>query len=402
MSRNVYVFAEQRDGNIQKVAYELVGKARELADTLDEKVYAVLAGEGMKDKAGSLIGAGADGVVLVEDPMLAEYTTEAYAKAIVAVIRAKAPEIFLIGATAIGRDLAPRVSARIHTGLTADCTGLAIDENSKNLLMTRPAFGGNIMATIVCEEHRPQMATVRPGVMQRISPIDGAECPVEKFEVPNLDSRKNVEILEVIKKVSEKMDIQDAKVLVSGGRGMGCPDNFKLLEELADELGGTISSSRACVDAGWVEKDRQVGQTGKTVRPNLYIACGISGATQHLKGIKDASTIVAINKNGNAPIFKNCDYGIVGDVEEILPLLTAALDSGEKLPAPPMVKMKRPTPPKPAPIGDRYVCSGCGYEYVPELGDEDAEIAPGTLFEKLPEDWVCPECAEGKHMFIEV
>ena len=189
-------------------------------------------------------------------------------------------------------------------------------------MMTRPAFGGNIMATILCPDHRPQMATVRPGVMQRISPIDGAECPVEKFEVPNLDSRKNVEILEVIKKVSEKMDIQDAKVLVSGGRGMGCPDNFKLLEELADELGGTISSSRACVDAGWVEKDRQVGQTGKTVRPNLYIACGISGAIQHLAGMEESDIIIAINKDPSAPIFEVADYGVVGDVCKIVPLFT--------------------------------------------------------------------------------
>ena len=197
--------------------------------------------------------------------------------------------------------------------------------------------------------------------------------------------------------------INQAERVVSAGKGIGDKKNMKLIENLAKAAGAAVGSSRPVAETlKYVPLSRYVGMSGQKFTGNLYIACGISGATQHLKGIKDASTIVAINKNGNAPIFKNCDYGIVGDVEEILPLLTAALDSGEKLPAPPMVKMKRPTPPKPAPIGDRYVCSGCGYEYVPELGDEDAEIAPGTLFEKLPEDWVCPECAEGKHMFIEV
>ena len=218
--------------------------------------------------------------------------------------------------------MAPRVSARVHTGLTADCTGLEIDPETKNLQMTRPAFGGNIMATILCPEHRPQMATVRPGVMQRISPIEGAECKVENFELKDIAAHKNVEIVEVIKKVSEKMDIQDAKVLVSGGRGVGCPENFKMLEELAEALGGTISSSRACVDAGWVEKDRQVGQTGETVRPNLYIACGISGAIQHLAGMEESDIIIAINKDPAAPIFEVADYGVVGDVCKILPLFT--------------------------------------------------------------------------------
>lgn len=248
--------------------------------------------------------------------------TEPYAYAMTEVIKAHKPEVVLYGATAIGRDMAPRVSARVHTGLTADCTGLEIDPETKNLQMTRPAFGGNIMATILCPEHRPQMATVRPGVMQRISPIEGAECKVENFELKDIAAHKNVEIVEVIKKVSEKMDIQDAKVLVSGGRGVGCPENFKMLEELAEALGGTISSSRACVDAGWVEKDRQVGQTGKTVRPNLYIACGISGAIQHLAGMEESDIIIAINKDPAAPIFEVADYGVVGDVCKILPLFT--------------------------------------------------------------------------------
>ena len=265
---------------------------------------------------------GADRVIVVDDPALETYMTEPYAYAMTEVIKAHKPEVVLYGATAIGRDMAPRVSARVHTGLTADCTGLEIDPETKNLQMTRPAFGGNIMATILCPEHRPQMATVRPGVMQRISPIEGAECKVENFELKDIAAHKNVEIVEVIKKVSEKMDIQDAKVLVSGGRGVGCPENFKMLEELAEALGGTISSSRACVDAGWVEKDRQVGQTGKTVRPNLYIACGISGAIQHLAGMEESDIIIAINKDPAAPIFEVADYGVVGDVCKILPLFT--------------------------------------------------------------------------------
>ena len=326
MSRNVYVFAEQRDGNIQKVAYELVGKARELADTLDEKVYAVLAGEGMKDKAGSLIGAGADGVVLVEDPMLAEYTTEAYAKAVVAVIRAKAPEIFLIGATAIGRDLAPRVSARIHTGLTADCTGLAIDENSKNLLMTRPAFGGNIMATIVCEEHRPQMATVRPGVMKALAADETRTGEIEEFNVEFSEADMPVELVEVIKEEKALADITEAKILVSGGRGMGDKETFDgILNPLAEALGGAVSGSRATVDAGWIDHECQVGQTGKTVRPDLYLACGISGAIQHVAGMEGAEYIVAVDKNDGAPIFDVADLGVVGDVTSLLPKLTEAI-----------------------------------------------------------------------------
>ena len=326
MSRNVYVFAEQRDGNIQKVAYELVGKARELADTLDEKVYAVLAGEGIKDKAGSLIGAGADGVVLVEDPMLAEYTTEAYAKAVVAVIRAKAPEIFLIGATAIGRDLAPRVSARIHTGLTADCTGLAIDENSKNLLMTRPAFGGNIMATIVCEEHRPQMATVRPGVMKALAADETRTGDIEEFSVEFSADDMPVELVEVIKEEKALADITEAKILISGGRGMGDKETFDgILNPLAEALGGAVSGSRATVDAGWIDHECQVGQTGKTVRPDLYLACGISGAIQHVAGMEGAEYIVAVDKNDGAPIFDVADLGVVGDVTSLLPKLTEAI-----------------------------------------------------------------------------
>lgn len=326
MSKNVYVFAEQRDGNIQKVAYELVGKARELADTLDEKVYAVLVGQDMNTQAESLIAAGADGVVLVQDEMLAEYTTEAYAKAVVAVIKEKDPEIFLIGATAIGRDLAPRVSARIHTGLTADCTGLAIDEESRNLLMTRPAFGGNIMATIVCENHRPQMATVRPGVMKALAADESRTGAIEEIKVEFSAADMPVELVEVIREERATADITEAKILVSGGRGMGNAENFyNLLNPLAEILGGAVAASRSAVDSGWIDHERQVGQTGKTVRPDLYLACGISGAIQYVAGMENSEYIVAINKNETAAIFEVADLGIVGNVNTLLPKLAAAI-----------------------------------------------------------------------------
>ncbi|NCE74640.1 electron transfer flavoprotein subunit alpha/FixB family protein, partial [Anaerotruncus sp. X29] len=276
--KGVFVFAQQVDNKITSVSYELIGKGKELANDLGTEVTAVLLGHNVEPLCERLAKYGADKIIVVDDPALEVYTTEPYVHALHQVILAKQPAVVLYGATAIGRDLAPRVSARVHTGLTADCTKLEIDPESKNLMMTRPAFGGNIMATILCPDHRPQMATVRPGVMQKGEVKDGAQAQIEKFEVADLASHKNVEILEIVKKTAGKMDIQDAKILVSGGRGMGGPENFKLLEDLAEVLGGTISSSRACVDAGWVEKDRQVGQTGKTVRPNLYIACGISGA----------------------------------------------------------------------------------------------------------------------------
>lgn len=328
--KGVFVFVQQTDGAVASVSYELIGKGRELAKELGTEVTAVLLGSNVGELCKNLARYGADRVILVDDPALETYMTEPYARGLSAVINHFKPEIVLYGATAIGRDLAPRVSARVHTGLTADCTGLAIQEGTNHLLMTRPAFGGNIMATIICKEFRPQMATVRPGVMQRISPMEDATCPVEKFAVAELADSRNVEILEVIKKVSEKMDIQDAKVLVSGGRGVGGPEHFKLLEDLAEALGGTVASSRACVDAGWVDKELQVGQTGKTVRPNLYIACGISGAIQHLAGMEESDVIVAINKDASAPIFDVADFGIVGDVHKILPVLTEKIKNARQ------------------------------------------------------------------------
>ena len=324
MSKNVYVVAEQRDGKVMKVSYELIGKARDLADALGQDVVAVLMGSNIAEAAGELAKAGADKVIYVDDAMLAEYVTEPYAKALTAVIKANDPEIVLFGASSIGRDLAPRVSARIHTGLTADCTKLEINEETKLLEMTRPAFGGNIMATILCANHRPQMATVRPGVMQALASCDKVG-EVEKFEVEFTAADMNVEIVEVVKTEQKADDITEAKILVSGGRGVGGPEGFEPLKDLAKALGGEVAASRAAVDSGWIDRDRQVGQTGKTVRPDLYVACGISGAIQHAAGMEESELIVAINKEESAPIFGICDLGIVGDLNKIVPKLTAAL-----------------------------------------------------------------------------
>lgn len=325
MSQNVYVLAEQRDGQLQKVGIELIGKARELADNLNQQVVAMLLGDGVKEQANTLISHGADKVIVIDNPMLKEYVTEPYTKAVHAILKAKEPEIVLFGATSIGRDLAPRVSARIHTGLTADCTGLAIDEETKLLMMTRPAFGGNIMATIVCENHRPQMATVRPGVMQALDTDQNRQGEIEEFSVSFVDTDMNVRIREVIKSEHKSVDITEAKILVSGGRGLGLAEKFSMLEDLANVLDGEVAASRACVDVGWIDKERQVGQTGKTVRPDLYLACGISGAIQHVAGMENSEFIVAINRDEYAPIFSIADLGIVGDLNAIVPKLTETI-----------------------------------------------------------------------------
>ena len=336
--KGVYVFAQQVDNEISGIAFELLGKAKELAAPLNTDVTAVLIGSDVKGLADQLAEYGADKVIVVDDPELKEYRTEPYAHALASVINKYKPEIMLVGATAIGRDLGPTVSARVATGLTADCTVLEIgdfplvavpgkeDEQKHNqLLMTRPAFGGNTIATIACPNNRPQMATVRPGVMQKIDPIKGAKAVVEEFNPGFTPNNKYVTIKEVVKAVSDTVDIMDAKILVSGGRGVGSPENFKILEDLADVLGGTVSCSRAVVDAGWKPKDLQVGQTGKTVRPNVYFAIGISGAIQHVAGMEEADIIVAINKDEDAPIFDVADYGVVGDLNKIVPQLTESI-----------------------------------------------------------------------------
>ena len=334
--KGVYVYAQQVDNKISSIALELLGKARDLAKDLDTDVTAVLIGSDVKGLADELAEYGADKVIVVDDPELKEYRTEPYTHALASVINEFKPDIVLVGATAIGRDLGPRVSARVATGLTADCTVLEIGDFPLNplpnqeqkhgqLLMTRPAFGGNTIATIACPDNRPQMATVRPGVMQKIEPIAGAKANIVEFNPGFTPDNKYVEILEVVKAVSDTVDIMDAKILVSGGRGVGSKENFKLLEDLAAVLGGTVSCSRAVTDSGWLPRDLQVGQTGKTVRPNVYFAIGISGAIQHVAGMEESDIIIAINKDEDAPIFDVADYGIVGDLNKIVPQLTEAI-----------------------------------------------------------------------------
>ncbi len=331
--KGVYVFAQQVDNEVSSIALGLIGKGKDLAKDLNTTVTAVLVGSNVMGLTEILGEYGADRVIVVDDPELKEYRTEPYTHALASVIEKYKPDVFLIGATAIGRDLGPRVCARIHTGLTADCTQLDIgdfplvptpgkEQKHNQLLMTRPAFGGNTIATIACPEFRPQMATVRPGVMQKLPREAGRKAEIEEFNPGFVPNEKYVEIMEVVKAVSNVADIMDAKILVSGGRGVGSPENFKILDELAEAIGGTVSCSRAVVDAGWKPKDLQVGQTGKTVRPHVYFAIGISGAIQHVAGMEESDIIIAINKDESAPIFDVADYGVVGDLNKIVPVLT--------------------------------------------------------------------------------
>ncbi|MBS6105616.1 MULTISPECIES: electron transfer flavoprotein subunit alpha/FixB family protein [Anaerococcus] len=319
--KNVLVVCEQRDGNLQSVSLELIGKARELADELKEEVIAVIAGKKVSDLTQELISYGADKVYYVEDDKLDKYITEPYVKVMTTIINDLKPQIVLFGATSIGRDLAPRVSSRIGCGLTADCTKLEIDEEVGLLNMTRPTFGGNLLATIQSPEARPQMSTVRPGVMPKQDEDKNRTGEVNKYDIDIEDKDINIEVIEEKLADKKKIKIEDAQVLVSVGRGIGSADNMKLAYDLAEVLEGEVSSSRAVVDAGWVEKDRQVGQTGKTVRPNLYIALGISGAIQHLAGMEESDLIIAVNKNPDANIFNVADVGIVGDINEVVPEL---------------------------------------------------------------------------------
>ena len=330
--KDVYVFAEQREGKLQNVALELLGKARELADANNEKVVAMLLGKDITPLAQTLIAHGADKVMVVDHDLLKDYMTEPYTEAITAIIEKEKPSIMLIGATTIGRDLGPRVSARNRTGLTADATKLEIsDDEAHEFRMTRPAFGGNLMATILCKNHRPQMSTVRPGVMQKMAADNSRKGEVVNFEVNfNLEKINRVKLVKTVHEAKTVTDISEAKILVSGGRGVGTKDGFGKLEALAKELGGEVSSSRAMVDAGVMPADRQVGQTGKTVRPQLYMACGISGAIQHLAGMEESELIVAINKDKFAPIFQVADLGIVGDLHKIVPMLTERLKTMQK------------------------------------------------------------------------
>ncbi|MGM8288083.1 electron transfer flavoprotein subunit alpha/FixB family protein [Clostridium perfringens] len=320
----VWVFAEQREGQLQKVSLELLGEGRKIADKLGSKLTALLIGNKVQNLVEDLSRHGADEVLVVDAPELEHYTTDGYTKAICELANAKKPNIIFIGATFIGRDLGPRVAARLETGLTADCTSLDVDVESGDLLATRPAFGGNLMATIVCPDHRPQMATVRPGVFEKL-PIGENDATVENVEIKFNSNDIRTKIVEIIKEHKDIVDISEANVLVAGGRGIGSEENFKMLKELAEVMNGSIAASRAAVEKGWVDKDYQVGQTGKTVRPNIYVACGISGAIQHAAGMQDSDMIIAINKDANAPIMKIADYAIVGDVNKVVPEFIAQL-----------------------------------------------------------------------------
>jgi electron transfer flavoprotein alpha subunit len=322
--KDIYVFAEQREGIVQNVTLELLGKAKDLAKQLNEKVVALLLGHKVESKAQELIAYGADIVLCVDVPELEQYNTEPYTQAITQIVNDKKPSILLIGATTIGRDLGPRLSARIGTGLTADCTSLDISDN-RDLMMTRPAFGGNLMATILCKEHRPQMSTVRPGVMLKGTADNERKGTIELIKIDFDKSKFKVKIKETVKEARNLVDITEAKILVSGGRGVGNTDGFKKLQEFATTINAEVSSSRAMVDAGVMPHERQVGQTGKTVRPDIYFALGISGAIQHVAGMEGSDYIIAVNKDKYAPIFQIADLGIVGDVHQIVPLLTDKL-----------------------------------------------------------------------------
>ncbi|MCL4476016.1 MAG: FAD-binding protein [Nitrospirae bacterium] len=315
----VWIFAEQRDGKAASVAYELLGAGRLLADERRTQLSAVFFGAS-ESEARELIRWGADRVYLSNNAIFERFNDEPYAELISLLIKEHRPEIVLAGATPVGRSFFPRVAAKLRTGLTADCTSLEIDGETGNLLQIRPAFGGNIMATILCPNNRPQMATVRPRVMKRGSYDEGKKGEIIHVEAEGLTSRTRV--LETIKEASEiTVNLHEADVIVSGGRGLGDPKGFKLLEELAELLGGALGASRAAVDEGWISYRHQIGQTGKTVCPKIYIACGISGAVQHLVGMQSSDIIIAINKNPEAPIFSVANYGIVGDVYEVVPLL---------------------------------------------------------------------------------
>lgn len=320
--KGVWVFGEQKKGIIQPVVYELLGKAGELAKKLHTQVSCVVLGHNIKAKAQELIYRGADNIYLVDTPELANFLDEPYTRILVNLIRKYRPEIFLSGATSIGRALVSRLAVKLHTGLTADCTGLDIDPKEKFLLQTRPAFGGNIMATILTKNHRPQMATVRHKVMKE-NEIDisrKGRIIEETFESSFFSSR--TKLLDIVEEVSSTVNITEADIIVSGGRGMRGPENFVILEELAKALGGAVGSSRAAVDSGWMPYSHQVGQTGKTVCPKVYIACGISGQIQHLVGMQSSKIIVAINQDPYAPIFNVANYGIIGDLFQVVPLLT--------------------------------------------------------------------------------
>jgi len=325
--QGIWVFAEQRGGKLKSVGYELLTKGRELADTLETELCAICLGHAI-DEVNQLIAYGADKVYLIDNPALADNQDELYTKELVELIQQYKPEIVLAGATSLGRSLIPRIAAIVKTGLTADCTGLEIDTETGLLLQTRPTFGGNIMATIVCQAKRPQMSTVRPRVFKKGIPDSKRKGQIIKLDFDGQAITSRTKLLNFVEDLTEKVKLEDADIIVSGGRGLGKPENFQLLEELARVMGAALGSSRPPVDEEWIPYSHQVGQTGKTVCPKLYIACGISGAVQHLAGMQTSEIIVAINDDPDAPIFEVANYGIVGDLFKVVPMLIEKLKSG--------------------------------------------------------------------------
>jgi len=350
--KHIWVFAEQRDGELMGVAKELIACGRRLSRDIsaDTKCYALLVGNNLDALGQEAIEWGADGSILIESPLLEHFNTDGYTKVICDAIQEMKPEIILYGATHIGRDLAPRVAGRSNVGLTADCTGLEVDlekykaycakettldlstlegedPNDKGIKQTRPAFGGNLMATIVSKKTRPQMSTVRPGVMSKQERVPGAKGEIIKVTPKLEESDIRTKIIKIVKEAKEMVSLTDAKIICSGGRGLGGPEGFKLMQEFADKVGGVVGSSRACVDNGWIGHEHQVGQTGTTVKPDIYFACGISGAIQHQAGMKNSKLIVAINKDPDAPIFGIADYGIVGDLYKVVPMIIEEWDN---------------------------------------------------------------------------
>lgn len=325
--KNIWVFIETECGKAKNVGYELLHAAKPLASQKGCPLVAVVIGKDVEGVAKDAICYGADSAIVVDAPEYEYYTTDAFAKAMTALVEKYKPETLMLGATNNGRDLGPRVSCRLKTGLTADCTAIDIDEETGNVAWTRPTFGGNLMAVIMCPDHRPQMGTVRPGVFKKAAYDESRTGEIIKEEIHTAKEEIRTNLVERINEVAEAVNLEEAEIIVSGGRGVGSAENFKLLEELAAELGATVGCSRAVVDAGWMPHAHQVGQSGKTVAPKLYFAIGISGAIQHLAGISGSDTVIAVNKDPDAPIFDVADYGIVGNLNEVVPALTEAFQA---------------------------------------------------------------------------
>jgi len=317
--KNVWVYAEQRHGEISPVVFELLGKGKELADKLSVKLCAILMGHNIENKSTDLIDYGADTVYVYDDEILKEFQDDPYSELLAQLISEEKPEIILMGATNIGRSFASRVAAKIWTGLTADCTGLDIDPETRNLMQTRPAFGGNIMATILTKNHRPQMATVRHKVFKTAEKKQNAKGEIIKKSFDKTKIKNRTSYLQFVADLSQKVNLAEADIIVTGGRGLGKPEGFQLIEEFAKAIGGAVGASRATVDAGWIPYSHQVGQTGRTVSPKLYIACGVSGQIQHLVGMQSSDRIIAINKDPECPMMKLATYAIEGDLYQVIP-----------------------------------------------------------------------------------